>query len=90
MPSNNRNKWIGGISITTIIAVALFYFTVIDRAQSSGVEKATLKGSVEAISDRVTALESGMERTNHHLHEGVKELKEQNRLILQEIRKLQQ
>ena len=68
MPTNNKSKWISGISITTFIAAVLFYFTVIDRAKSDAIEEATLKSSVEKLANRTEVLESSSSRVDHMLY----------------------
>ena len=68
MATNNKAKWISGVSVTTIIAAVLFYFTVIDRAKSDAIEGATLKASVEKLADRTSTLESSSDRVDHMLY----------------------
>ncbi len=68
MSMHNRGKWIGGISVTTAIAILMAYLTLSDRAETSGVEKTTVKKDVEAVTERVVKLEKGLESTHKMLH----------------------
>lgn len=106
MSSNSKGlKIAGGITLSSIAVFLGIYFLVVDRATSSGEEKATVKMEVEAVSKRVDHLETHASETEAILNgkDGLvatvevvkskleaiatqgKDLKEQNRLILQKI-----
>ena len=70
MPTKNGrvNRGLGWTGIGGLVGVIIFYFAVIDRAETSGVEKATVKKDVEAVTERVIKLEDGAESTHKMLH----------------------
>lgn len=68
MSTNSKVKWISGISVTTALAILMAYLTLSDRAETSGVEKTTVKKDVEAVTERVEKLEEGSESTHRILH----------------------
>jgi len=64
-------KWLSGLSVTTFIAVIIFYFTVVDRAATrideaelTGMEKATHEAELNAVEIRVGSLEKSSEKIN--------------------------
>ena len=65
---NGSRKLIGWTGIAGIIGVVIFYFAVIDRAETSGIEKTTVKKDVEAVTERVDKLEKSDEAVHKILH----------------------